>query len=536
MFSDRIVADMIKSIEKLLNAYYLEHRPIEYAEESTVGVNEVVAKAVLAYEKIRNIVDYRDEHLLRKSAINRICKRRFSEVLRGAQVGESIIKELIRAGYIENYALPETKINQVNKAFNKTANLWLSVKDSFNFSEQNKMKNWLLGLVSVEIEDILIPTEFKQSLILATYSIARLQTEIKDDSMSKDEKDLQLYVGCQRALFKSDNDMIAYSLLKLYYPNWIKNPSPEVFEELKIDISKIKNMIDYQVYHPLARKIQKYCKPFSVYFYIIKDLIEENPDKAEQMLNDAKQTKIHLKIIIAKKKKSIKSRLNKSIFRAIIYIFLTKMLIALAIEVPFEYFVLGELKYVPLLLNLFVPIVILFFIGKTIIVSSAKNSEKILEQTMNIIFGRTERMKKRIIKPARNWGAIKHLVFALFYLFTYIITFGGLIWLLIQLEFSIVSATIFIVFLSIVSFFGYRLRQQAKEMHVMKIKGGFLSGLFEFFFMPVIKVGQWISVKFSKINIFIFILDFIIAAPFNVIIEVIDDWFAFLKEKKEEIY
>jgi len=54
--------------------------------------------------------------------------------------------------------------------------------------------------------------------------------------------------------------------------------------------------------------------------------------------------------------------------------------------------------------------------------------------------------------------------------------------------------------------------------------------------LPFLKVGQFVSEKISKINIFVFILDFIIEAPFQVFLEVIEDWFAFLKQKKEEIY
>ena len=257
------MANMTKPIENLLSAYFEEQTPHQYAEESTIGVNEVVAKAVLAYEKIRNIVDYRDEHLLRKSAINRICKRRFSEVLRGAQTGESLIKELIRAGYVANYSLPETKIQEVNAALNKAANLWLAVKDSFAFSKQKKIKSWLLGLVSVEIEELLILTDFKKALINATYAFAKLQTEILDEKISEDEKDLQLFVAVQRALVKSDNDMIAHSLFKLFYPAWFTNPD-EAYEDIKVNIVQIKDLLDYHINHRLARKIQRHCKSFSV--------------------------------------------------------------------------------------------------------------------------------------------------------------------------------------------------------------------------------------------------------------------------------
>jgi hypothetical protein len=60
--------------------------------------------------------------------------------------------------------------------------------------------------------------------------------------------------------------------------------------------------------------------------------------------------------------------------------------------------------------------------------------------------------------------------------------------------------------------------------------------LINLFSLPFLNVGHWIAVRFVKINIFVFILDFIIEAPFKVFLEVIEDWINFLKEKKEEIY
>ena len=60
--------------------------------------------------------------------------------------------------------------------------------------------------------------------------------------------------------------------------------------------------------------------------------------------------------------------------------------------------------------------------------------------------------------------------------------------------------------------------------------------LINLFTLPFLRVGHWMSEKFSKINVFVFILDFIIEAPFKIFLEVIEDWIAFLKEKREEIY
>ena len=57
----------------------------------------------------------------------------------------------------------------------------------------------------------------------------------------------------------------------------------------------------------------------------------------------------------------------------------------------------------------------------------------------------------------------------------------------------------------------------------------------DFFAIPILSVGHWISAKFAKINIFVFIMDFIIEAPFKVVIEIIEEWIGFVKEKKDEI-
>jgi hypothetical protein len=48
-------------------------------------------------------------------------------------------------------------------------------------------------------------------------------------------------------------------------------------------------------------------------------------------------------------------------------------------------------------------------------------------------------------------------------------------------------------------------------------------------------MGRFLSLNFSKINIFVFILDFLIEAPLKIILQGIEEWLAFFKEKKEDL-
>jgi len=66
-------------------------------------------------------------------------------------------------------------------------------------------------------------------------------------------------------------------------------------------------------------------------------------------------------------------------------------------------------------------------------------------------------------------------------------------------------------------------------------KSGIFMAIGDFFTLPVIRAGRWISMRAPRINIFLFFLDFIVEAPFKMAIQIIEGWLAFMKEKKEEI-
>jgi hypothetical protein len=81
-----------------------------------------------------------------------------------------------------------------------------------------------------------------------------------------------------------------------------------------------------------------------------------------------------------------------------------------------------------------------------------------------------------------------------------------------------------------------RIRRSSRELIIYRQKEPVLMSVVDFFFLPIINVGRWLSFKFSRINIFVFFFDFIIEAPFKIFIQVLEEWFSFLREKKEEIY
>jgi len=104
------------------------------------------------------------------------------------------------------------------------------------------------------------------------------------------------------------------------------------------------------------------------------------------------------------------------------------------------------------------------------------------------------------------------------------------------LGFSSISQIIFLFFLSVVSFFAFRVREISKDYQLPdNYNESFLETLLDYLFLPIIKVGQFLSNQISKFNILSFIFDFIIEAPLKTFLEILEDWLHFVRVKKEEI-
>lgn len=98
-----------------------------------------------------------------------------------------------------------------------------------------------------------------------------------------------------------------------------------------------------------------------------------------------------------------------------------------------------------------------------------------------------------------------------------------------------VSGALFIFFLTLVSFLGFRLRTVANQYLVLPRKENLFNFLVDFFTLPIVRVGKFFSTNFSKINIFIYILDFAIETPLKMLIELLEKAISFIGDKREEI-
>lgn len=529
MLSDKVV----KILQVYQNSQQINAKSFD-DDETKVKVNEFTSKIAFVYEKLRNTIDYKEEHLLRKNAIERILKRSFWEISNKNNFAESMIKELIRAGYLLNKSIHENKIYVIDDIFNKYLLLLNALKQQKNRSEFNKLQEWFIGLCACEIEQQLYDTKKEKAIVEAMFRSLINRLEIQKTNFDDKEIELQLYLAVNKALVRSDTKMIGYLIFKSYYPDW-KQADENTIKEVIVYVNKIRQEIDKQIDHPLNKKLLKLCKKYAIYYKVLEDIIDQNIDNIEQIFTAKDNFETATREIVEKNYKLSRKKFRRSLVRSIIYIFLTKVVVALLVEVPLDMYLFHGFSYFSVGMNVLFPPFLMFLVGISIRHPSEKNTKKIVNELIKIVYDE-EDDSAIIIRPTKKRGSFTLFVFGLMYLTTYLITFGGITYGLYKLNFSPPSGAIFLGFLCIVSFFAFKIRSTAKEWFVLKRNQGFFATIFDFMFMPIIKVGRWMSLEFSKINVFMFILDFIIEAPFKTFLAIFEDWMSYVREKKEEIY
>ena len=132
---------------------------------------------------------------------------------------------------------------------------------------------------------------------------------------------------------------------------------------------------------------------------------------------------------------------------------------------------------------------------------------------------------------------MKGIIFIL-YSITFLLTFW-LIWWALGLEplnFSWPSKIIFILFLSLISFAGTKIRERAKELSVEDEKGGIGGILIDWFSLPFIRLGKWLMGQWVRYSFVLVLITALVDLPFQVFVEFLEQWRYFIKEKREEIH
>ncbi len=490
--------------QTLINEVFLARKYLKNKTVTKTKFKKSSSTLAFAYEKARNAVEYKDEHLIRQSAIERILKRRLFMNQSSDKVATLLIKELTWARYIDEES--DTNIN----------------KEKFkNIIEKYRDFHELVGLCACEIDELLNFDPINQ--IVINYVSSVLNSVIDLDEKDANLKNIQIYIAVERSFAKNNEVLIKYKLLKVLLPNWNDKT------KLQSTLIKIDEYLNYKDKDLLRRKVAQMSAPFN----LIRDLITDESTNLNELVEDKDSLKYKIVELIEKKYNETQSKVLRASQRSIVYIFLTKMVLAMMIEIPLD-ILLGKINYLVLSINVLFPPSLMFLFNTRVKLPESNNTGLVSEKITRYLYENLDKSEKETINSSQDKGIVNKVFNYLFFV-TSITMLIGIIYLLNLLSFNFVNQIIFIFFLSVVSFFAYRVREISNDYILPESKPeSFWITLLDYIFLPIIKSGQWLSGQISKINILSFIFDFIIEAPLKTFIEIFEQWLHFVRIKKEE--
>jgi len=510
----------------------------EDKKPNAIHVDEVASKVAAFYEKIRGIIDWKEEHLLKRRAIERILKRRLfakinldsGNIEDVSKIAESLVLELIRGGHFPNDRIPETKIPRVQRSIDKYA--YILNNTSYKKKRSRiELYGWISAIAACEIEEILDPPIKEKALINYMFSVIGEKIKVNDGlEISKTDKNIQIYVAVNRALFNLDSAIISYYLLKYRYENWTEKDS---FDE---DIYAVKSRLDKDLNHPLADKFYKICQKYNTPFLILGDVLESDAKEAQKTLADPEVLENKILKHYNNRIGNLKKKLGRAAFYATLSIFLTNIISLLLVEMPFNKWVTGYFfNWIAIAIDILVPTIMMFLLVVTISPPGKENLPKVITEVIKIAYGKGRSEVYEIKKPKKTSAVFEFLI-NIFYLLGFLVIISIIVWLLSKVNFPPLSYIIFIIFLSLIAFAGTKIRQRAKDLQVIEKKDTLFHLLADPFSTPIIQLGKWLTGKWQKYNIIAVFFSALVDMPFTLFIEFIEQWRYFLKEKKEKIH
>lgn len=491
-----------------------------------IEVSVPASTAAVLYERVRNTLEYQEDHLIRRNAILRMLKRFASSEAVLSEAAEKLLKELVWAKYLPNRSIPVENITTVSQIIQKYEPL---LHADVPNGEREFAHTFVLQMIATEIERHLKPNGAEEALAAFMYEETRARVEWDPTfSLSEEERDARLFIAIYRTLLKSDPATMRYRVFALYYPTW---PTVRADDPLVANVAgnllPILRTIDERIHDPLTERLSRLVRRLAGIYRVVGDIVEGGKVPEGEALKGAVAKAVDTRM------SDFQKRLGRTVVRSILFLLITKSLFAVILEIPYDILAIGHLPIVPLIINIIFHPLFLAFIALTIHIPEDQNRKDYQAAIGALAKGEDhEYLHVRIKRIVRTrWSVF----FSGMYAVLFVAVYTGIGFLLHALGFHAVSVGLFLFFFSMMAFFGIRIRLSTRDIVASEHRSGIFGTLFDIMLLPIVRAGQWLSVRVSELNIFIYFFDFIVEAPLKVAIEFIEGWLGFIREKKEEL-
>lgn len=508
--------------EQLNNARYYDQAARDHQQAGTlIDIPRTGKTITTAYEQLRNAAEYADDLLLQRAIRRYFNRTLFLPRLSVGDVGRELIIELTQAGYLKNKMFGSELTAEIGNLAETYAQVYEQIRRAQISREQ--ASNWVLALLSVSVENLLSPHAKRTALAYVAYShmMQQLPRHLFVKNAAEDELyEISLFVAVHQSLFKSDLAIVRHALMHMY---------GQIPEETTTFI-EFNKKVDELFVASQTQELKRAVSKQGAALRVLNSLVEIRSDVVE-LLSDRTQFNEAYEHQVRHEYNAIEGRVMRGIRKSIIFIFITKTLIGIGVEIPYDILITGSVMVMPLLINLIVPPLYMASLRLGLHVPSYANAQALKYYIDDILY-EDKKPLLMIGNPAKTASTFMKTLYSLLF-FT---PFAFTVYILHLFHFNILQMGIFFVFLSTASFLSFRLNAMIRELEFEARRTGLLGTMRDFFYLPFILLGRWLTGKYAKLNVFGYFLDIVIEMPLKLVLRLTRQWVGFLNDKRDEIY
>lgn len=544
----QVPAELSPHIKRLLNRY-INGLKSQSTGFTPIHVDEIASKVAKFYELVRKVVDWKEDNVLRRAAIERILKRLLFAKMSGlsnsyrAELGtiaETLTLDLIRGGHLPNDEIPRERIADIETALKKYVYFMQhaipSSSDPIVIKNRINFQTFIIELAACEIEDILKQPILVNSLIMAmTESMIERIRVVPKDALTADEIQVQTYIAVCRTLFDLDDAFIVYHLLAMQYTEWTK-PTEEFITQMNSQIISIWEQSDSILKHPAAKQFYRICESWDTVYALIGDVMDAYADKPERLrsiFSDKRKFEAEIALNYDKRYKTLKKRLFTLAIFSTLSVFASNWFTFFVVEVPMANIFAEGFNLFNAFMDFLIPSVVMFFLVVIIRPPKPENKERVMQTIRDFVYAdsRLNYYEVRIKGPRRP--IIGFFIYTIYLTIT-VAAFWFVGWIFYVATLPITSVIFDTITIALTVFASVTIRNKSKELDVGE-RTGATEFVMDMLSVPMAKIGSYLAAKWKEYNVIAFLFTFLVETPVAVLIDIIEQWSQFIKDRRAEL-
>lgn len=515
-----------------------------------IHVDEIASRIAKFYEMIRKVVDWKEDSVLRRSAIERALKRTLFPKLTGFskregldvyRIAYTITADLIRGGHLPNDDIAQEKVSEVETILKKYLYILehatfpqselIPIKQKINFS------SFIIEIAAVDIEEIL-STPLKERVLIT--SMTDLLTDrirvLPEGTLSQSDKKTHVFIAVCRTLFDLDDGYILVQLLRYSHPGWY-NPTSELLTVLSSSIPSLWQSHEAVLEHPVSKQLYAICERIDTVFMLIGDVIDSyktDPQKLQNVFTDKTKLSKAIEEAYDKRFVSLKSRLLRLAIFSTLSVFLSNWVTFFIVEVPMASWFYEGFNIFTAVIDFVVPTAVTFALVSIIKPPPQSNKERVLTLVYQCVYDDEKvQLHDVYLKTRRN--RVFSVIMVVMYL-TMMFGVLGLVGYLFYIAQLPITSVVFDTFTIALTFFAaVGIRNKSKELSVDD-RTGVWEFLLDMISVPIAKIGEVLAKKWKEYNVVAILFTFLIETPMIVLLDFVENWSQYLKERRSELH